>query len=155
MPECTTDLNIQGDLPLLDSHWIQKLTEFHRSDANDFPIATLVASRPLPIDTSPHKVKVIYSRVNNSCLYFSRHPLPYNPSQEWFHHIGIYSFRPDALERFAQWGPSRYEECEGLEQLRALEGGLAIAALEIDCDIPSVDIPEDIDRIEQILAHGK
>ena len=146
-------LNVQGDLPLLDAHWIQKLTEFHRNDASTFPIATLVAPRPLPIDDSPHKVKVVYSRLQRSCLYFSRHPLPYNPSGEWFGHIGIYSFQPEALKCFAQCQPSPYEQCEGLEQLRALELGLTIAALEIDGDTPTVDIPEDIDRIERLLNH--
>ena len=145
-------LNIQGDLPLLKPDWLRKLSEFHTS-AKDFDIATLVVPCPLPIENDPHTVKVVYSRLNKSCLYFSRTPLPHNPSFEWFHHLGVYSYRPNALELFARTPPSYYENCEKLEQLRALELGLKIGALEIDKSVISVDIPEDIEKVEQILAH--
>ena len=144
--------NIQGDIPLLESHWLQKLSEFH-IDSPTFDMATLVVPCPPPIDNSPHKVKVVYSRLKQSCLYFSRNPLPHNPSHEWFYHLGVYSFRPGALELFAQTPPSYYENCEELEQLRALELGLKIGAVEIDKCVMSVDIPEDVKKIEKILAH--
>ena len=151
---CDADLifNIQGDLPLLEPNWLQKLSEFHINSPS-FNMATLVVPCPVPIESSPHKVKVVYSRLKQNCLYFSRNPLPHNPSDEWFYHLGVYSFRPGALELFARTPPSYYENCEGLEQLRALELGLKIGALEVDKCVMSVDIPEDIERIEQMLAH--
>ena len=144
--------NIQGDLPLLKPRWLRKLSKFH-AHTHTFNIATLVVPCPLPIETSPHKVKVIYSRPKQNCLYFSRNPLPCNPANEWFYHLGVYSFQPDALELFAQSPPSYYETCEGLEQLRALELGMKIGALEIDKNIITVDIPDDITQIERMLNH--
>ena len=144
--------NIQADIPLLKPQWLQKLSEFH-VHTRIFNIATLVVPCPLPIETSPHKVKVIYSRLKQNCLYFSRTPLPYAPSKEWFYHLGVYSFQPESLELFAQSPPSYYENCEKLEQLRAMELGLKIGAVEIDRNIATVDIPEDIEQVEQILDH--
>ena len=146
--------NIQGDIPLLKAEWLQQLGEFH-ADARSFHACTLVAPRPLPIDPSPHKVKVVYCRQEHRCLYFSRNPVPYNPSEEWFYHLGVYSFRPSVLQQiYATTSPTCYEQCEGLEQLRLLESGLNIGAIEVESETATVDVPEDIDGIERILNYG-
>jgi 3-deoxy-manno-octulosonate cytidylyltransferase (CMP-KDO synthetase) len=53
-------------------------------------------------------------------LYFTRATAPSGPGPV-YHHIGIYAFTRDALERFAGLPPSPLERRERLEQLRALE----------------------------------
>ena len=43
---------------------------------------------------------------------------------------------------------SYYEQEEQLEQLRALEMGLEIGAIEVHDNLVGVDTPEDIQRVE-------
>ena len=65
-------------------------------------------------------------------LYFTRATAPSGPGPVW-HHIGIYAFTRDALERFAALPPSPLEQRERLEQLRALENGMSIGVRLVDC----------------------
>ena len=58
-------------------------------------------------------------------LYFTRATAPYGEGP-LYHHIGIYAYRRDALERFVSLPPSPLELREKLEQLRALEAGMRI-----------------------------
>ena len=148
--------NIQGDIPLLKAQWLQELGEFHTHEhARKFHVCTLVAPRPLPIDPSPHKVKVAYYRKGCRCLYFSRNPIPHNPQKEWFCHLGVYSFRPSVLQVYGGKPPTPYEQCEGLEQLRFLEWGLEFGAIDVESDAATVDVPEDIEQIEKVLSYGR
>jgi 3-deoxy-manno-octulosonate cytidylyltransferase (CMP-KDO synthetase) len=56
--------------------------------------------------------------------------------------------------RLSRLTPTPLEKIEGLEQLRALENGIAIQAVETSCagELVSVDTPEDLERVRQILA---
>ena len=145
-------LNIQGDIPLLKPEWLRQLGAFHADNPN-FHACTMVAPRPLPIDPSPHRVKVAYCRRSHRCLYFSRNPIPFNPAGEWFYHLGIYSILPDALQSYASNRVSHHEQCEGLEQLRFLEWGLEFGAIEVESEIATVDTPEDIPHVERIIDY--
>ncbi|MCA9045992.1 MAG: 3-deoxy-manno-octulosonate cytidylyltransferase [Planctomycetaceae bacterium] len=47
-------------------------------------------------------------------------------SSPWLLHLGIYAYRPEFLLALTQMPPSRLEQLESLEQLRALEAGASI-----------------------------
>jgi len=47
---------------------------------------------------------------------------------------------------------SPLENAEKLEQLRALDHGLAIAVVPVAYDSVGVDTPEDVARVEKMLA---
>ena len=66
-------------------------------------------------------------------------------------HLGIYGYRRDTLLRLVKFPVSPLENAEKLEQLRALENGIAIAVVKVDYDSIGVDAPEDVKRIEKIL----
>jgi 3-deoxy-manno-octulosonate cytidylyltransferase (CMP-KDO synthetase) len=83
-------------------------------------------------------------------LYFSRQPIPWGDGPLW-HHIGIYAFRRAALERFVALPPSPLERREKLEQLRALEAGMRIAAARIEHGPFGVATPEDLERARRAL----
>lgn len=68
-----------------------------------------------------------------------------------FKHIGIYSYRRDVLLKFSKMEPTRLEEIERLEQLRALENGLKIKVKITELDTIGVDTPEDLERVERWL----
>ena len=63
-----------------------------------------------------------------------------------YHHIGLYAYRRQALERFIALKPGTLELRESLEQLRALENGMRID-VEIVNTVPlGVDTPEDLEK---------
>jgi 3-deoxy-manno-octulosonate cytidylyltransferase (CMP-KDO synthetase) len=77
-----------------------------------------------------------------------------------YQHLGLYAYRPDVLVRFVDLPQGRYEQVEGLEQLRLLENGIAIqtALLNVDPGTAQagIDSPEDIVRAEALLkARGE
>ena len=67
-------------------------------------------------------------------------------------HLGIYGFRRETLLRLVKFPVSPLENAEKLEQLRALENGIGIAVVQVDYDSIGVDLPEDVQRVEKILA---
>ena len=78
-------------------------------------------------------------------LYFSRLPIPWGDGPRW-HHIGVYAYRRAALDRFVCLPASPLELREKLEQLRALEAGMRIAAARVDHGPFGVDTPHDLER---------
>jgi 3-deoxy-manno-octulosonate cytidylyltransferase (CMP-KDO synthetase) len=74
-------------------------------------------------------------------------------------HVGLYAYRLDALARFEAAAPSRYELLEGLEQLRFLELGMTIRAVEVApaaYTAAGIDTIEDVRLAEAIIAeHGE
>ena len=156
-------VNIQGDEPLIDPRLIDRLVEKLRTDPK---VSVVTAAHPFknPADAfSPHQVKVVLDLRGNA-LYFSRAPIPYQPSTSGgrsrrhlslFRHQGIYGFRRETLLRFVRWKPSPLERAESLEQLRALENGVKVHVLVTAIGSPGIDTPEDAIALEQKLAPAK
>ena len=67
-------------------------------------------------------------------------------------HLGIYGYRRATLLRLVRFPVSPLELAERLEQLRALENDIPIAVVKVDYDSVGVDVPEDVARVEKILA---
>ena len=154
-------INVQGDEPLLKAADLVGLAQFHLK--KDFDITTLV-KKQMSFDNvfnDPNKVKVAMSEETGRAFYFSRAAIPYKRETKtsemdyWFLHIGVYSYRPEGLSRFAGAAESRLEYLEKLEQLRALEIGLSIGAYPTTSLIMGVDHPEDIKKVEEVLHGGK
>jgi len=131
-------INVQGDLPFLPPEMVialAKAMETHQPDMATLacPIAEAGASSvvKLVMDSSGH------------ALYFSRAAIPHGASS-YLKHIGLYGYRRDILSRFVSLPVSPLEECEKLEQLRALEAGIRIHVSLVDGEPMSVDTPEDL-----------
>jgi 3-deoxy-manno-octulosonate cytidylyltransferase (CMP-KDO synthetase) len=100
---------------------------------------------------------------NHRALYFSKNIIPYlrtenrsKPPPIWLH-IGLYGYRLRALEKYAEWEPSRLEKAEQLEQLRAMENGLPITIVPVDYrgrTAASIDNPDDVAIVEDIISRG-
>ena len=58
-------------------------------------------------------------------------------------HIGIYAYRNDFLQRFTALRPSAREQARSLEQMRALDSGVRIRAVEASHKGVGIDTPED------------
>ncbi len=155
-------INVQGDEPLLEGCDLVRLAEFHLKST--FDITTLVKKIPgfTKDFLDPNKVKVAMSETTGQAFYFSRASIPFkrdvdsNVNQDyWFHHIGVYSYKPNALLTFAKAPVSRLEDLEKLEQLRALDLGLTLGAIETKSIIIGVDHPEDIKKVEEVIRGRK
>jgi len=147
-------VNVQGDQPMIEPSSL------------DTVVAPLVEDPLLEMSTlactitdsqeytNPKDCKVVMDH-NGYALYFSRAPIPFvrDPGDrcEALKHLGIYAYRRSFLEIFRQLPLGRCEQIEKLEQLRALEFGHRIKIVVSEHDSPEVDLPEDIQRIEQLL----
>jgi 3-deoxy-manno-octulosonate cytidylyltransferase (CMP-KDO synthetase) len=149
-------VNIQGDEPLIDPEAVSRLAE-HLAGHPEDPVVTLAAPATLEELDNPNAVKVVLG-LSGHALYFSRSPIPYprNPGEgdPPLKHLGIYGYQRAALLRLAELPPTPLERAESLEQLRALENGMAIRVLKIAAASPGVDTPDDLERVERILASG-
>jgi 3-deoxy-manno-octulosonate cytidylyltransferase (CMP-KDO synthetase) len=150
-------INVQGDEPLIQHPILDQLiTEMQ--ERPQVKMATLVASIEHESDLDNlNCVKVILND-RSQAIYFSRLPIPY--SRVSYHgvtsfickkHIGIYGYRFEFLKKFCEIGPSPIEMAESLEQLRALQMGEAILAIETRFKSHGVDVPSDILTVEEYL----
>ncbi len=144
-------INVQADEPLLRPQVIDELVDALEKDSRA-DISTPVFQVDREEAESPDVVKVVVDPHGNA-LYFSRAlvPCPARYETKFLRHIGVYAFRKYALLNFAKHGPSALERIEGLEQLRALEMGMRIKAVQVKHKSVSVDRPEDIPAVEKLM----
>ena len=115
-------------MPTISSKAINNLVNLKHSINSDiFTLANEIKDKNEKID--PNVVKVAMS-VNNDdaygkALYFSRQSIPYG-NGPIYHHIGIYAYSRESLEKFIKLKASKLEIRESLEQLRALEANMDI-----------------------------
>ncbi len=142
-------INIQGDEPLIPPDHITKLVHVLRSDNTD--IATLITPcEDQEMLERPDIVKLT-KREDNRILYFSRSMIPFRRNTPdgmiWYRHLGVYAFKVDVLTKLTRLPLGLLERTEGLEQLRWLEAGYDIKAVEVPYSTPGVDTPGDLDRL--------
>jgi len=149
-------VNVQGDEPLIEPAAVDAAVEAIVSDP-DVSIATIAVPIARPADImDPNVVKVVLDFDDNA-LYFSRAPIPWvrdrNAPVHARHlkHLGLYAFRRSALLDIPTMPVGDLERVEQLEQLRWMENGYKIRVAETSFDSVSVDVPEDISRVEQLL----
>jgi 3-deoxy-manno-octulosonate cytidylyltransferase (CMP-KDO synthetase) len=152
---CDLIVNVQGDEPLLDSDAIREVVSPFADAA--VTVTTLYRRIADPSEiTNPNVVKVVLDRAGYA-LYFSRAPIPFarNPRAGWpplYRHVGIYAYRRSALLVLAALEPTPLERTESLEQLRALEHGIRIRAVETSYDSIGVDTPDDLEQVRRLLT---
>ncbi len=156
-------VNLQGDEPLMPVSLPGEVAAalVRHPDAAIATLAVPIASLDEFLD--PNVVKVVVGE-GGRALYFSRAPVPWSrdgapaglASQRVFalarRHLGLYAYRVGALQRIAALPVASLEECEKLEQLRALVAGLEIRVLEAS-ERPGADVntPADLTHIETVL----
>ena len=146
-------INLQGDLPTIEPEAIHKVLEpLSRPEVD---ISTLAAEiTDCREQEDPNVVKVVTALGGDTtvarALYFTRLLAPGGNGPFW-HHIGIYGYQRSALEKFVQLPPSRLEEREKLEQLRALEAGLRVEVVRVAMVPLGVDTHADLDRVRQLF----
>jgi 3-deoxy-manno-octulosonate cytidylyltransferase (CMP-KDO synthetase) len=140
-------LNVQGDEPEIEPGYLDRLVERLWRGSADCPIATLACPFPSNVDPrDPNCVKVVVDSAGRA-LYFSRALIPYprddGRRSEYLLHLGVYAYRRSFLLKLAAWKPGVLEQIEKLEQLRVLEGGIALAVEIVEGACVGIDTPQD------------
>lgn len=155
-------VNVQGDEPLIDPQLINQVATLLGQRAAASMSTAAHEIHNLAEFTNPNVVKVVIDQAQLA-LYFSRAPIPWwrdgntqgihkLPSPAPLRHIGIYGYRVGFLRTFPQLPPAPIENCEALEQLRAMWHGHKIAVHVTDhAPGPGVDTPEDLARVRALF----
>ncbi len=158
LPSARIILNVQGDEPDIAPSTIDRLA---RELLDNPRLGMATAANPVtdPADVhNPNVVKVVTDR-DGRALYFSRSVIPHDRDGtggvRHLRHQGIYAYRRRVLLDFVRWKPTPLEQAEKLEQLRALENGVAIGVIVVRRSSVGVDAPEDLAKAEQALRGRK
>jgi len=152
LPQIHRWVNVQGDEPLVSP---QALVTLSRQLAEpQVEMATLIRPLDEAERGNPNVVKVVLS-ARGTALYFSRSDIPHARDPRGpvtrYAHLGLYGYTRETLLRLAGLAPTPLEKAESLEQLRALEHGIAIHCHLTAYRGHGVDTPEDLQRAERWL----
>ncbi|MEM8770339.1 MAG: 3-deoxy-manno-octulosonate cytidylyltransferase [Pseudomonadota bacterium] len=173
-PEAKFVINLQGDAPFTPVSYLKAVSE--ALEQSDTEVATpcyqltwsALDELRRQKRTTPHSGTTCVIGAEGQAVWFSKSILPQIRNETSlreksalspvFQHIGLYGFRRSALEQFTKLKPSRYEQIEGLEQLRLLENNIRIECVVVQptpLSTSGVDTPEDLARLEALIAeHG-
>ena len=164
-------INFQGDALLTPPGFVEALAA-RMEDDRDALVATPAMRlrsdevRVLQAEEEAGRVggTTVVTNDQGHALYFSKRIIPHLPGGALSRdmaavrlHVGVYAYRPEALERYAAMPVSELETLEGLEQLRFLVAGLAVAVVDVQTPpfaLRELNNPEDVAPIEQALAEA-
>jgi len=149
-------LNLQGDEPNIDKDDIINLNNLMiNSDSEIGTLAAIIQDNK--IFNNKDVVKVITENklevsTFSTALNFTRENLS-KSNQNIYHHIGIYSYKVNTLEKFISLGQTNNEKKNKLEQLRALDNKLKINVALAKSSPIGVDTEEDYVAIKKIMEY--
>jgi 3-deoxy-manno-octulosonate cytidylyltransferase (CMP-KDO synthetase) len=162
-------INFQGDALLTPPGFVEALIDRMRDDS-DAMVATPALRlrsaevRALQAEEGAGRVggTTVVTDGGGRALYFSKRLIPHLPAGALDGemspvrlHVGVYAYRPEALERYAVAPASELETLEGLEQLRFLAAGVPVAVVDVATPpfaLRELNNPEDVAPIEQALV---
>ncbi len=152
-------VNIQGDEPLINPLVIDELVRALQYDST-VSMATVVKKSYSEDEFKSRDVVKAVLDSKNYALYFSRSPIPSQlsprlPDHFFYKHLGIYAYTKDFLFTFKKQPPSYLEAHEKLEQLRAVENGYRIKAIETKFETVGVDTPADLELARVLMQKEK
>ena len=145
-------INLQGDMPLIETKVIQQV---NIPLEQGYDIGTIVTSFKDDSEVKNNnitKVHIEWIKKNliGKALDFSKDTNSLK-GKNYYHHVGIYSFRYQALKKFVSLPPSENEKIRKLEQMRALDANLSIGVGYIKNVPISVDTREDLLEVEKLI----
>ena len=118
-------INIQGDEPFIDPKDIENLAQLaEKENANTVTLYTNLESNELE---NNDVVKLWLD--SNIVKDFSRYG-DHLPRKDAKKHIGVYGYRVNFLQKFIKWRQSENEIKRNLEQMRVMDNGGKIYAIE-------------------------
>ncbi len=158
----TVVVNLQGDEPLMPAELVRQAAQLLADDSEAHIASLCHPIHALEEWLNPNVVKLVMDR-RGYALYFSRAPIPWKrdgstreqprmPEGLAYRHIGLYAYRVAALAEFSELPPAPLEDCEALEQLRALTHGFRIRMGVTHNPPPrGVDTEEDLQAVIALM----
>lgn len=149
-------VNVQGDEPLVMPEMLSEIVRPFKEDPEVVSVNLVTRITDSDEFLDPNAPKVVTDRQGN-ILYISREPIPSRQKAEIqgfkkLKQLGLIAFRNDFLQKFAILEPTPLEIVESVDMMRAVEHGYKIRAVEIDARMIGVDLPQDIERVEQVMV---
>tara|TARA_B100000963_G_scaffold213821_1_gene186431 strand:- start:215 stop:946 length:732 start_codon:yes stop_codon:yes gene_type:complete len=147
-------MNLQGDEPAIDIDDIKSLND--KMANNNSNLGTLAAKIEENKNLENENiVKVITEKSLEEdhfpkAVSFSR---KFESIENIYHHIGIYCYSKDCLEKFVQLDQSKNEIENRLEQLRALDNNIDINVALAKSSPKGVDTKEDYLALKKIMEY--
>lgn len=162
-------VNFQGDALLTPAGFVEALIERMDSDRDALvatPAMRLRSAEVRALQAEEEAGRVggtsVVTNAQGHALYFSKRLIPHLPARALDGemspvrlHVGVYAYRPEALERYVATPVSELEMIEGLEQLRFLVAGVSVAIVDVETPpfaLRELNNPEDVAPIERALA---
>ena len=145
-------INLQGDLPLFDRNLLDGLIKLFDDDKVQIGTAVCNLENDEIEDENIVKAKVL---LENNIGYVKDFKRKISSKLNYYHHIGVYAFRPKVLKKFINLNQSKNEVQRKLEQLRAMDNNLKIKTVKVDYNPPSVDTINDLRKIRLIFKKNK
>lgn len=156
--EASMIINVQGDEPLINPGNVDHVARELAEDTESVMATLAYRIKRSSELMNPQTARVILDK-HGRALYFSRAAIPYardvSSQADWpatfpyYNHVGIYAYRRDFLLSFHELESTALETAEKLEQLRVLANGFRIKVGITDGAPVCVDVPADIERVEQ------
>jgi len=152
-------LNVQGDEPCISVDDINRAI-FEKAKNPNHVVNGFCTFISRPSDSTPSVPKVVVND-RNELIYISRSNVPMDfkklkedQSQQYKRQVCIYAYSQDELAKFYGMGRrGTIESLEDIEILRCLEIGIPVKMIEMSPSL-AVDYPEDISKVEQLLAES-
>lgn len=149
---------IQGDEPMVYPDMIDHAVEAIKAD--DSVVCVNLMEEILSDEDfhDPNEVKVVVDKDSNA-LYFSREPIPSSKKgakgYPRYKQVCIMPFRKDFLYRYNKLEPTLLEAIESVDMLRILEHGYKVKMVLTERITCSVDTPEDLEEVENLMVNDE
>ena len=146
-------INLQGDMPLIDPMILENV---NKPLMHGYEIGTIATDIAKKDEENPNITKVLINWNKTDSVGESTDFYKESKKQDGniYQHVGIYSFKPNALYDFVSSKPSNNEMERKLEQMRALDAGVKIGITYVEKIPISVDTLEDLMLIEKIIKNN-
>ena len=142
-------VNLQGDLPIFNKELVEKTINLFKDSKTQIASAICELGENELLDTNIVKAQVDLNSQNEGfAINFIRGQ---NGEKNLFHHIGIYVYKPEILEKFINLKQTKNELERKLEQMRAMDNSLRIKLVKVDSNPPSVDTINDLRKIRLLF----
>ena len=146
---------VQGDEPMTLPEMIDRAVAPMLEDPGIMCVNLTKRIDSLESWQDPNTIKVVIG-LNGDALYFSRQPIPTDrilgtEGIPLFKQVCIIPFRRDTLLNYASLAPTPLEKSESIDMMRFLEHGYQVRMVETEFDTYSVDTPEDLERIQEMM----
>lgn len=151
-------VNIQGDEPVIDPTSIEQIVKLFKENSEDYMVYNLYKIINDECEINSQTIIKVIVNENNDVMYMSRLPVPYSNSslkQKFRQQIPVYGFTKKALKIFSQYQKTINEQFEDVELLRFIDLGYKIKMAETKVDSIAVDVPSDIQKVENFLNAKK